>query len=195
MIHNVKTSIIEKELRFNQEVRSQLVNAAREGFTEKLNLLILELREVKQDYFSQEILEALKDKSDGRNITIKLHDLADYLLYDYGKTLDNIALNLQSPTASSDELVNNALQKYREGLKRYADDLKDRINKYMAVAIKNHAEYLEKELIDLFDKMQESITGQITESANFSKEIEREQKKQSLIKDSSDKLNNILKQL
>lgn len=189
-------SIVEEELKFNHEVRSQLVKATREGFTEKyLVRLLLELREVNKDYFSEKILEALKDKLNERDITMRLYGLADYLLYDYGKALETIALGLQSCTGSSDERLGNALKKYRDGLRKYADELKNKLNEYMARSISNHAEYLETELIQLFDENQQYIIGQIHQSVNLSKEIEREQQKQCLIKDASDKLNDILKQL
>lgn len=165
-------------------------------FLEQINNLSRELRLVNQRYLPQSTFNVLEDKLGKRDIQMRISGVADIIFFDLGDKFQDIGFelkNLLKETEQSfddseqdnndNELIESALDQYRQELTKFMSSLKPDINKYINRSIKNHVEYLDEELPKLLNANpnKDAITLKIRENLEKSKTVENEIQKKEVI--------------
>lgn len=181
--------IMERSLDLTSLLRHKMIEVIEDNFIKRLSMLLFELQEINQEYLPQILLQQLEDKLNSRDITMRINGLADSLLYAYGEKMESIGLTLQECKGNTlDERIALALKKYEEELKIFITEIAKDINKYIRRSIKNHAEYVELELLKILEDSQDSIITEISRKIKVSEAIARETKKRTLINNCYSKL-------
>ncbi|MBD2215161.1 dynamin family protein [Nostoc linckia FACHB-104] len=182
-------SEVEYRVKLTLLMRDKLVLAVEEFFLHRLGRLLLELKEVNKDYLPEAVLKLLEDKLGKRDIAMRLNGLADALFFNYGDEIDRIGLSLNECLGDNlEQRISFALEKYKSELITFIRNLVNDLNKYVRRSVKNHAEYIEEELLKLFFDERERIIIQIAHKINLSEAVAYEQQKQDIIRTSYDTL-------
>ena len=80
---------------------------------------------------------------------------------------------------------------YKTELDKLTHNLVTKLNENLRLSLKNHTEYLEKTLLELFDSQQNEIISQISRNINLDNAIADEVKKQGVITGSYAQLINL----
>ena len=164
-------------------LRNSLVSAIESIFIQRLSKLCSELKQVDIEYLPESILEMLEDKLGDRDITMRLNGLADSLFYKYGEELERIGLSLNECQGESlEQRVDAALKKYSDDLIQFTKNLVNDLGRYTRRSFKNHAEYLEQELLQTFDTQRDIILVQIARKVRVSESVRLEEQKRNAVK-------------
>lgn len=181
--------IMERSLDLTSLLRHKMIKVIEDNFIKRLSILLFELQEINQEYLPEILLQQLEDKLNSRDITICINGLADSLLYAYGAKIESIGLTLQECEGNTlEERIALALKKYEEELKIFITEIANDINKYIRRSIKNHAEYVEMELLKILQDSKKSIFSEIYQKINVSDAAARETQKRTLINNCYSKL-------
>ncbi|MCC5599437.1 dynamin family protein [Nostoc favosum] len=188
--------IVEETIKIHVILKEKLVFAIEAFFVQRLNKLLLELKDVNKDYLPERILNNLENLLSKRDIEMRLNGLVDYLFFNYNDELNRISKNLrQSQDISLEKIVIDGLEEYKNILINFISNLKEDINKYVKFSVKNHTEYLERELLGLLEEEKEHIIFQISQKVNTSEAIKFEQNKSDIIKDTYSTIKSISNEL
>lgn len=189
-------TIVEKEVGLTILLRERMTEVADNHFVQRQSKLLLGLKEVNKDYLPDAVLNMLIDKLSNRDIVMRLNGLADSLFYDYGDELERIGLSLKDCTGSSlDERTDAALDKYKSELIAFVKGLVGELNKFICGSVKNHVEYLEKDLAQLLKQQSELITTQVARQIKVSEAVALENKKRMAVKSNYTALINLHSEL
>jgi GTP-binding protein EngB required for normal cell division len=187
---------VEQKIGLTLLLREKLVSVIEDFFVQRLSRLLLELKDVNKEYLPDAVLEMLEDKLGKRDIAMRLNGLADSLFFTYGDELDRIGLSLKDCEGNTlEKRIGSALEKYKTELIKFTRGLVADLNKYVRRSVKNHAEYLEKDLLKLLDEQRERIITQIAQKINVSEAIAFEEQRRNIVKKSRSILVNLSNEL
>jgi GTPase Era involved in 16S rRNA processing len=187
---------VEQKIGLTLLLREKLVSVIEDFFVQRLSRLLLELKDVNKEYLPDAVLEMLEDKLGKRDIAMRLNGLADSLFFTYGDELDRIGLSLKDCEGNTlEKRIGSALEKYKTELIKFTRGLVADLNKYVRRSVKNHAEYLEKDLLKLLDEQRERIITQIAQKINVSEAIAFEEQRRNVVKKSRSTLVNLSNEL
>lgn len=187
---------VEQKIGLTLLLREKLVSVIEDFFVQRLSRLLLELKDVNKEYLPDAVLEMLEDKLGKRDIAMRLNGLADSLFFTYGDELDRIGLSLKDCEGNTlEKRIASALEKYKTELIKFTRGLVADLNKYVRRSVKNHAEYLEKDLLKLLDEQRERIITQIAQKINVSEVIAFEEQRRNVVKKSRSILLNLNNEL
>ena len=184
--------LLDKEIELTLLMRKRLISVIDSFFIQRLNKLLTELEMINPLYLPDTLVEELANKLDERDISMRLSGLADALLYPYGQELQKLGLSLEveeGKTYSSQ--LEKVLKMYKTELDKLTHNLVTKLNENLRLSLKNHTEYLEKTLLELFDSQQNEIISQISRNINLDNAIADEVKKQGVITGSYAQLINL----
>lgn len=151
-------AIVDKKLKLTRSLRDEMINAVQDSFIKDLQNLLHQLTRTDKGYLPEKVVKVLEDKLGRQDISMRLYGLADKLFSDYDQKLEAIALSLKEIQAQTrDEFINRAFQHYEEELAEYINQLTKDINSDIKRSIKNHAEYLQDELMDIFKQDEHNL--------------------------------------
>jgi GTPase Era involved in 16S rRNA processing len=178
-------SEVEQKIGLTLLLREKLVSVIEDFFVQRLSRLLLELKDVNKEYLPDAVLEMLEDKLGKRDIAMRLNGLADSLFFTYGDELDRIGLSLKDCQGDTlEKRISSALERYKSELIKFTRGLVADLNKYVRRSVKNHAEYLEKDLLKLLDDQRERVITQIAQKINVSEAIAFEEQRRNIVKKS-----------
>jgi GTPase Era involved in 16S rRNA processing len=184
--------ILEKEMGITALMRQKLTLVIDNSFIQRLAKLLTELEAVSNGFFPDEVMKSLGDKLGERDISMRLRGVADALFYKYGEEIDKVGSNLREyQTEPFYAWLDLVLKKYKTEVTKLVEELSKNLNYWIRLSIKNHAEDLEQELIELFDRSRSSIASQIARSINLDNTVADETKKQMVITQEHNKLNEL----
>jgi GTPase Era involved in 16S rRNA processing len=186
-----------KRIELTLLLREKLILAIEDFFVQRLSRLLLDLKSVDKDYLPEAVLEMLEDKLGKRDIAMRLNGLADSLFFSYGDEINRIDLSSIKDNQGNtlEERISNALNIYQSELISLTKNLVNDLNKQVRRSVKNHAEYLKKELLLLVDAQKERIITQIAQKVNVSEAIAFEQQKRNVVRNSYVTLINLSNEL
>jgi len=172
-------------------IRQAIATAVKSSFIDEfLTKLFGTLITVKQEYLPEDVINSLKDKLSERDITMRLYGLADSMLYQYVRKIDEIGLNIGQTvgTLTGDERIQKAIEIYETELVRFINEMGISLNENIWRTLKNHAEYIQQEVMNIIKNQRKAIHDQIANTVNLSEKIELEKQKMIVIKGEYTKL-------
>lgn len=155
--------------------------AAIADFKSKIAKLIEDIRSVNRKYLPEEILDELDDQLSDRDIHMRLNGLADRLFFEFASQLEVIGFSLKDCQGDNlEKRLDLALKKYSDGLKEFLRKFSREIDRSLRSNVKNHAEYIQKQLLHLLADNEDAIAMQILRHLDES-EIAAEVQKQKLV--------------
>jgi hypothetical protein len=123
---------------------------------------------------------------------MRLSGLADALFYQYGDELEKIGLSLKDCEGQTFSVrLDQALKIYKTKLEECTQKLVKELNTNIWYSLKNHTEYLEGKLLELFKDCEDEIFSQISLNIKLDEAITYEVAKQTTITNSYQKLINL----
>lgn len=177
-------AIIDERLTKNDHVRETMIEAVRKPFIEEfLNTLYGKLIDVNRSYLPESVRAILKDHLSERDITMRLYGLADSMLYQYMQKIDDIGLNLGQTVGKTpgEDRITKAIEAYRKEMVIFMTTLSNQLNQNVWRTIKNHAEYVRRQLFEVLRHEREAIHEHIAKGVNLSEEVGKEQQKRLVI--------------
>jgi len=189
---SVLPGFLNREIELSLLMRKKLISVIDSFFIQRLNKLFTDLETPKNGYsLPEKIRKHLQDKLSERDISMRLNGLADGLFYEYGKELQSLGSRLKEcQNENVSEYLNKILEMYKTELDKFVEKLVPELNKNLKLSLKNHIEYLEKELLRLIDdeESRHSIRGQIRRNLKLADLVKKEIEKQTIFTKSYEEL-------
>ena len=177
--------LLDKKINLTLLMRGKLLSVIDNYFIKRLNQLLNDLETINSLYLPEKLREDLVDKLDERDISMRLNGLADALLHAYGKELQRLGLSLEDEEGKTfSERLEKILILYKTSLDELTVSMVKDLNDNIRLSLKNHTEYLEVKLLQLFDRQENSIIAQISRNTHLDNAIADETNKQQLISNS-----------
>lgn len=182
-------NFVTEKIKLTSSMRKKLISVVDIPFTQRLSTLLSDLQTINLSYLPEEVLKKLEDNLCERDISMRLSGLADALFYQYGDELETIGLSLKDCSGQTfSERLDQALKMYKDKLEECTKKLVKELNTNIWYSLKNHAEYLEEKLLELFNDCQDEISSQIAQTIKLDEAIASEVTKQTTITNSYEKL-------
>jgi len=182
-------NFVTEKIKLTSSMRKKLISVVDIPFTQRLSTLLSDLQTINLSYLPEEVLKKLEDNLCERDISMRLSGLADALFYQYGDELETIGLSLKDCSGQTfSERLDQALKMYKDKLEQCTKKLVKELNTNIWYSLKNHAEYLEEKLLELFNDCQDEISSQIAQTIKLDEAIASEVTKQTTITNSYEKL-------
>lgn len=182
-------NFVTEKIKLTSSMRKKLISVVDIAFTQRLSTLLSDLETINLNYLPEEVLKKLEDNLCERDISMRLSGLADALFYQYGDELETIGLSLKDCSGQTfSERLDQALKMYKDKLEECTKKLVKELNTNIWYSLKNHAEYLEEKLLELFNDCQDEISSQIAQTIKLDEAIASEVTKQTTITNSYEKL-------
>lgn len=183
------TDFMKKKIELNSLMRKRLMSVVYIAFTERLSTLLSDLQTINLSYLPEEVSKKLEDSLCERDILMRLSGLSDALFSQYGDKLHEIGESLKDCSGQTfSERLDQALKMYKDKLEEYIRETIQELNPNILYSLKNHAEYLEEKLLELFKDCQGKISSQIAQTTELDEAIASEVTKQTTITNSYEKL-------
>ncbi|MFM8298863.1 MAG: hypothetical protein ACKN9A_10815, partial [Microcystis aeruginosa] len=182
-------NFVTEKIKLTSSMRKKLISVVYIAFTERLSTLLSDLQTINLSYLPEEVSKKLEDNLSERDISMRLSGMADALFYQYGDELETIGLSLKDCSGQTfSERLDQALKMYKDKLEECTKKLVQELNTNIWYSLKNHAEYLEEKLLELFNDCQDEISSQIAQTIKLDEAIASEVTKQTTITNSYQKL-------
>lgn len=175
--------IVDERLSKNNYWRKSIVEAVNYSYVKEFHAKLLnKLLNANRKYLPENVIEFIKDKLNGRDVEMRLYGLADGILYKFTEEFNNIVMG-EFVQLSSDEREQKAVDIFKTQLEHFVlTTLNNELNRNIWRTIKNHAEYLEQEIMTMLATHRSAIHNQIAKTVNLSERIEAEARKSLTIK-------------
>lgn len=182
-------NFVTDKIKLTSSMRKRLISVVYIAFTQRLSTLLSDLQTINLSYLPEEVSKKLEDNLSERDISMRLSGMADALFYQYGDELETIGLSLKDCSGQTfSERLDQALKMYKDKLEECTKKLVKELNPNICYSLKNHAEYLEEKLLELFNDCQDEISSQIAQTIKLDEAIASEVTKQNTITNSYQKL-------
>jgi GTP-binding protein EngB required for normal cell division len=182
-------NFVTEKIKLTSSMRKKLISVVYIAFTQRLSTLLSDLETINLSYLPEEVSKKLEDNLSERDISMRLSGMADALFYQYGDELETIGLSLKDCSGQTfSERLDQALKMYKDKLEECTRKLVKELNTNIWYSLKNHAEYLEEKLLELFNDCQDEISSQIAQTIKLDEAIAAEVTKQTTITNSYQKL-------
>ncbi|MDB9505697.1 dynamin family protein [Microcystis aeruginosa CS-338/01] len=182
-------NFVTEKIKLTSSMRKKLISVVYIAFTQRLSTLLSDLETINLSYLPEEVSKKLEDNLSERDISMRLSGMADALFYQYGDELEKIGLSLKDCSGQTfSERLDQALKMYKDKLEECTKKLVKELNTNIWYSLKNHAEYLEEKLLELFNDCQDEISSQIAQTIKLDEAIASEVTKQTTITNSYQKL-------
>ncbi|MDB9433992.1 dynamin family protein [Microcystis aeruginosa] len=182
-------NFVTDKIKLTSSMRKRLISVVYIAFTQRLSTLLSDLQTINLSYLPEEVSKKLEDNLSERDISMRLSGMADALFYQYGDELETIGLSLKDCSGQTfSERLDQALKMYKDKLEECTKKLVKELNTNIWYSLKNHAEYLEEKLLELFNDCQDEISSQIAQTIKLDEAIASEVTKQTMITNSYQKL-------
>ncbi|MDB9414141.1 dynamin family protein [Microcystis aeruginosa] len=182
-------NFVTEKIKLTSSMRKKLISVVYIAFTQRLSTLLSDLETINLSYLPEEVSKKLEDNLSERDISMRLSGMADALFYQYGDELETIGLSLKDCSGQTfSERLDQALKMYKDKLEECTKKLVKELNTNIWYSLKNHAEYLEEKLLELFNDCQDEISSQIAQTIKLDEAIASEVTKQTTITNSYQKL-------
>jgi hypothetical protein len=175
--------IVDERLSKNNYWRKSIVEAVNYSYIKDFHAKLLnKLLNANRKYLPDNVVEFIKDKLNGRDVEMRLHGLADGILYKFTDEFNNIVMG-EFVQLSFEEREQKAVDIFKTQLEQFVlNTLNNELNRNIWRTIKNHAEYLEQEITQMLATHRSAIHNQIAKTVNLSERIELEARKAATIK-------------
>lgn len=174
--------IIKDRLRLTRLLRDRLATVAQLTFVQKKMKFLLDDLCGKTDYIPEHLIGQLRDLMDSRDIAMRLNGVADILFCSYGQDIEKVGLRLVECTGETlEKRIVVALEKYKTESIRIIQCLAGSLNAAIQNSVKNHTEFLEENLIQLFDSEKRAISLEVSRNLKLSEEVAFEIRRQATI--------------
>ncbi len=182
-------NFVTDKIKLTSSMRKRLISVVYIAFTQRLSTLLSDLQTINLSYLPEEVSKKLEDNLSERDISMRLSGMADALFYQYGDELETIGLSLKDCSGQTfSERLDQALKMYKDKLEECTKKLVKELNINIWYSLKNHAEYLEEKLLEIFNDCQDEISSQIAQTIKLDEAIASEVTKQTTITNSYQKL-------